>query len=309
MNLVLALTGLVVLLLAGDTLVRAAVALSRRLGIPSLIVGLTVVAFGTSAPELLISIQAALEGVPGIAVGNVVGSNIANILLVLGIPALISAIHPSASDVHRSYLQMLGASVVLIVLCFLGPLHFWHAAVLLSLFALLLFDMVRSARNGTGDVLDEIESLTGPMPGWQVAAGLGLGILGLPLGAQLLIDGAVGISRAWGISEEVIGLTMVAVGTSLPELATTVMAAIRREADVALGNVIGSNLFNILSILGIASLFGPIPIDAAFLSRDLWVMLACALLLLPFVYRGWAIGRAWGGAFLAAYGLYTWSLF
>ena len=309
MNLLLALTGLVVLLLAGDTLVRAAVALSRRLGVPSLIVGLTVVAFGTSAPELLITIQAALKGVPGIAIGNVVGSNIANILLVLGLPALISAIHPSASDLGRSYLQMLAASVVLIGLCYLGPLHFWHAAVLLSLFALMLADMVRSARNGTSDVIGEIESLTGPMPGRQVAAGLVLGIVGLPLGAQLLIDGAVGISRAHGISEEVIGLTMVAVGTSLPELATTVMAAVRSQADVALGNVIGSNLFNILSILGIASLFGPIPIDAAFLDRDLWVMLASAVLLLPFVYRGWAIGRAWGGAFLLGYGLYTYSLF
>ncbi len=309
MNLVLALAGLVVLLLAGDTLVRAAVALSRRIGVPSLIVGLTVVAFGTSAPELLITIQAAIEGVPGIAIGNVVGSNIANILLVLGVPALIAAIHPSASDVRRSYVQMLGASFLMVVLCFLGPLQLWHAAVLLTLFALMLLDMVRSARNGTADVLDELESVTGPMPGWQVAAGLVLGIVGLPLGAQLLIDGAVGISRTWGISEEVIGLTMVAVGTSLPELATTVMAALRREADVALGNVIGSNLFNILSILGVASLFGPIAIDAAFLHRDLWVMLGCALLLLPFIYRGWAIGRAWGAGYIGAYGLYTWSLF
>jgi cation:H+ antiporter len=309
MDVLYALIGLAILLVAGDALVRGAVAVSLRLGIPTFIVGLTIVAFGTSAPELLISVQAALAGAPGIAIGNVVGSNIANILLVLGLPALFAQLDPGASDSRRSYFQMLLASVVLIGLAFAGPLHFWHAAVLLTLFALMLADAFREGRNGKVEALDEIESIGPGMPAWKIAAFLVVGLVGLPIGADLLIDGAVGISRALGISEEVIGLTMVAVGTSLPELATTLVAALRREADVAIGNVIGSNLFNILSILGIASLFGPIPIDAAFLTRDLWVMLASALLIAPFVLRGWKIGWGWGVTFVVLYVGYTILLF
>ncbi len=308
LDLVLAGVGLVILLLAGDVLVRGAVALSLRLGIPVLIVSLTVVSFGTSAPELLISIQAALDGVPGIAVGNVVGSNIANVLMVLGVPALIASMNPGNCDCARSYFQMLAASVVLIALCFFGPLHFWQAAVLLALFGLMLTDMFIQGRNGDEELLEEFETSPG-MPVWKMSALIIAGLIGLPVGAQFLIDGAVGVSRTLGVSEEVIGLTMVAIGTSLPELATTTMAAIRRQADVAIGNVIGSNLFNILGILGVASLFGPIPIDPAFLTRDLWVMLACALVLAPFVLGGWRIGKRWGVAFLALYAIYIFALF
>ena len=308
LDLVLAGVGLVILLLAGDVLVRGAVALSLRLGIPVLIVSLTVVSFGTSAPELLISIQAALDGVPGIAVGNVVGSNIANVLMVLGVPALIASMNPGNCDCARSYYQMLAASVVLIALCFFGPLHFWQAAVLLVLFGLMLTDMFIQGRNGDEELPEEFETSPG-MPVWKMSALIIAGLIGLPVGAQLLIDGAVGVSRTLGVSEEVIGLTMVAIGTSLPELATTTMAAIRRQADVAIGNVIGSNLFNILGILGVASLFGPIPIDPAFLTRDLWVMLACALVLAPFVLGGWRIGKRWGVAFLALYAIYIFALF
>lgn len=307
MDLLLALVGLAVLLLAGDALVRGAVALGLRLGIPVLIVGLTVVAFGTSAPELLVTIQAALEGVPGIALGNVVGSNIANILLVLGIPALISPVDASVGQIGRSYWMMLAASAVLIALAFSGPLYLWQAAVLLGLFALLMADMVRQGRDGR--VLEELASAAPAMPGWKLAAYLVAGLVGLPIGAQLLIEGAVGLSRALGVSDEVIGLTMVAVGTSLPELATTTIAAIRRESAVAIGNVVGSNLFNILSILGIASLFGPIPVDTAFLTRDLWVMLGCALLLGPFVLARRPITRVWGIVFVAGYAGYVYWLF
>jgi cation:H+ antiporter len=267
-----------------------------------------VVSFGTSAPELLISIQAALDGVPGIAVGNVVGSNIANVLMVLGVPALIASMNPGNCDCARSYFQMLAASVVLIALCFFGPLHFWQAAVLLVLFGLMLTDMFIQGRNGDEELLEEFETSPG-MPVWKMSALIIAGLIGLPVGAQFLIDGAVGVSRTLGVSEEVIGLTMVAIGTSLPELATTTMAAIRRQADVAIGNVIGSNLFNILGILGVASLFGPIPIDPAFLTRDLWVMLACALVLAPFVLGGWRIGKRWGVAFLALYAIYIFALF
>ena len=305
MDVVFALVGLAMLLLAGDMLVRGATALSTKLGIPPLIVGLTVVAFGTSAPELLVCIQAALEGAPGIAIGNVVGSNIANVLIVLGLPALIATIDARGGDTRRSYLMMLGATAVLIMLCFAGPLVLWHAIVLLVLFTAMMVDMVRQGKAG----IEEIDPDAASMRGWKVTLLLVLGIVGLPLGAHLLIEGAVGISRALGISEEVIGLTMVALGTSLPELATTFMAAIRRETGVVMGNVIGSNLFNILGILGIASLFGPIPVDPAFLTRDLWVMTGCALVLAPVALWGWRITKVWGMVFLAAYAGFTVSLF
>jgi cation:H+ antiporter len=309
MDLVLALAGLALLLVAGDMLVRGAVALSIRLGIPALIVGLTVVAFGTSAPELLVSVQAALRGAPAIAVGNVVGSNIANILLVLGLPALIAAVDARGQDTRRSYVMMLAASGLFVGLCFLGPLHLWHAGVLLVLFALMLADMAREAYRGRVPIPEEVEAAERRTPGWKIAILLAVGLVGLPLGADLLVDGAVGIATRFGVSEAVIGLTLVAVGTSLPELATTVMAAIRSRVDVAFGNVIGSNLFNILFILGVTSLFGPIPVDPLFLQRDLWVMLAASFVILPVVFLGWRVTRAGGGALLAGYGAFTYLLF
>jgi cation:H+ antiporter len=309
MDIVFVVAGLSLLLAAGDLLVRGAVALSLRMGIPTLIVGLTVVAFGTSAPELIISINAALSGVPDIAIGNVVGSNIANVLLVLGLPAVISTIHALGNGSQRSFVQMLAASVLLIVLAAVGPLHYWHAAVLLAVFGLILSDTVRVARATPDSVVEEVQELGSHVPGKRMWLYLVAGLIGLPLGAHLLIEGAVGISRSLGISEAVIGLTMVAVGTSLPELSTTVSAALRGQADVAIGNVIGSNLFNILLILGVTSLFGPLPVGPEFMSRDLWVMLGCSLLLVPFVMRGMPMGRIAGMVFLLLYAGYMYFLF
>ncbi|AHM03134.1 K+-dependent Na+/Ca+ exchanger related protein-protein [Roseibacterium elongatum DSM 19469] len=308
--------GLVILLLAGDVLVKGAVNLSLRLGIPALIVSLTVVAFGTSAPELLISIKSVLDGVPGLALGNVVGSNTANILLVLGIPALISGLH-AGSDTQRTYMVMIFSSVVFIGLAFAGPITWWHSLVLLSILALVLLDAVRAARahrrevNGASDEdpddmpdIEDLEEADPDMPWWQIALYVLLGLIGLPLGADLLVDSSIAIATAYGVSDTVIGLTLVAVGTSLPELATTVMAAIRRHADVALGNVIGSNMFNLLAIIGVAALVGPIPVDPAFLGFDLWVMLAASLVLAPFVFLGLQMGRLVGLGFSALYVTY-----
>jgi cation:H+ antiporter len=308
MDLVFVAAGLLLLLVAGDMLVRGAVALSLRLGISALIVGLTVVAFGTSAPELLVSVQAVLRDAPAIALGNVIGSNVANVLLVLGLPALIAAIDPSAHDTRRSYVMMLLASVLLILLCFLGPLAIWHGAILLVLFGLMLADMLREARAGRADI-EAVPEIMAHMPVWKVSALIGAGLLGLPLGADLLVDGATGIAMRLGISEAVIGLTLVAVGTSLPELATTVMAAFRDRVDVAFGNVIGSNLCNILFILGVTSLFGPLPIDPEFLSRDLWIMLAASIVIAPVVFRGWRITRTFGTLLLVGYAGFTYVLF
>ena len=295
--------GLGVLLVAGDLLVRGAVNLSLQLGVPAAIVGLTVVAFGTSAPELLVSVQAMLAGVPDLALGNVVGSNIANVLLVLGVPALIAAVPVLRAEVRRDYLIMVGASVGFVGMAFLGPIGWPQALVLLGALALMLGDAVRRGRAQRVPV----EALEGADPGLgrgRIALFLGLGIIGLPLGAELLVRGSVGIARSLGVTEAVIGLTLVAVGTSLPELATTVIAALRRQAGVAMGNVLGSNIFNLLGIVGVAGLVGTIPVAPELLTRDLWVMLAAAALLGWFVATGRSIGRVWGLALVSAYGTY-----
>jgi cation:H+ antiporter len=297
--------GLVILLLAGDVLVKGAVNLSLRLGIPALIVSLTIVAFGTSAPELLISIKSILDGVPGLAMGNVVGSNTANILLVLGVPAIISGLH-AASDTRRTYVMMIAGTVLFIALAFVGPFTWWHGLILLSLLAYVLFDAACSAQahraeaNGA-PVEDDLEEADPDMPWWRIGLYLLLGLIGLPLGADLLVDSSVAIATEYGVSETVIGLTLVAIGTSLPELATTVMAAIRKHADVALGNVIGSNMFNLLAIIGISTFVGPIPVDAGILRFDIWVMLAASLVLAPFVFYRWSMGRGVGLVFTALY--------
>lgn len=299
--------GLVILLLAGDSLVKGAVNLSLRLGVPALIVSLTVVAFGTSAPELLIAIQAIFDDVPGLALGNVVGSNTANVLLVLGVPALLATMHTSECDTRSSYLQMIAATALFIVMCFVGPFTWITGLILLAALAAMLTHAARAANKHRKANADDEEEVEGADPnlGWpKIALFLALGIIGLPLGAKLLIDGATNIALTFGISETVIGLTLVAIGTSLPELATTVMATLRRQADVALGNVIGSNMFNLLGIMGVASLVGTIPVDPQFLTFDLWIMLLASLMLIPFVFFKMDINRIWGVALSALYVAY-----
>lgn len=306
--------GLVILLLAGDALVRGAVNMSIRLGVPALIVSLTIVAFGTSAPELLIAISAILDGAPGIAMGNVVGSNTANVLLVLGVPALIAGLDTQHCDTRRSYVFMLVATLLFLALAFTGPFTFGKGLVLLAVLALILGDAVKAAHahrkadSAVSDVSEEAEDLEGldpSLPWWKIVIYLVLGLVGLPVGANLLVESSTSIARVMGVSETVIGLTLVAVGTSLPELATTVMAAIRKQADVALGNVIGSNMFNLLAIIGIAALFGPIPVEPSMLRFDLWVMLGASLVLVPFVFLRWRIGLGWGIAMTTLYAIYV----
>jgi cation:H+ antiporter len=307
--------GLVILLLAGDALVKGAVNLSLRLGIPALIVSLTVVAFGTSAPELLISVNAVLSDKAGLALGNVVGSNTANVLLVLGIPAILSVLHTSGCKCGKSYLQMLGASVLFIALAFRGSFDWIAGLILLAALALMLGDAFRDALSHRRDAavkalsevdfIEDVEGADPDMPWWQIVTFLALGLVGLPLGADILVDNASILALRYGISEAAIGLTLVALGTSLPELATTVMAALRKQADVALGNVIGSNMFNLLAIIGITALIGDVPVNAEFLNFDLWVMLAASLILIPFVFLGRDIGRLWGVLLTSAYVAYV----
>ncbi|WP_170605868.1 calcium/sodium antiporter [Ruegeria arenilitoris] len=302
--------GLLILLLAGDALVRGAVNLSLRLGVPALIVSLTIVAFGTSAPELLIAISAVQENAPGIALGNVVGSNTANILLVLGVPAMLATLHTSECDSRKNYVFMLIASVLFIALAFLGVFTLLSGVILLAALALVLANAFREAHAhrsacAAEEELEGLEEADPDMPYWKLSIYLILGLIGLPMGAHLLVENATVIALTYGVSETVIGLTLVAVGTSLPELATTVMAALRRQADVALGNVIGSNMFNLLAIIGIATLFGRIPVDPEFLQFDLWVMLGASLLLVPFVFFKKDITRVWGMVLTMLYLVYV----
>ena len=304
--------GLVILLLAGDLLVRGAVNTSLRLGVPALIVSLTVVAFGTSAPELIISIQAIDDGAPGLALGNVVGSNTANVLLVLGLPALIAGLATSFCDTTKSYLAMMAATLLFILGAFLGPITWMHGLVFLAVLALILGDQAHEAlahRRASSRETEDLEGVDPSMRWWKISLFMVLGLIGLPLGADILVDSSLVIAGRYGVSDSVIGLTLVALGTSLPELATTVMAAIRRQADVALGNVIGSNLFNLLGIIGIASLFGAIPVAPAFLRFDLWVMLGASVILAPFVFsRTLNMTRGWGLLLTALYLIYIYTV-
>nr|WP_241865454.1 calcium/sodium antiporter [Paracoccus salsus] len=300
------LAGLVLLVLGGDLLVKGSVNLSLRLGVAPLVVGLTVVAFGTSAPEMIVSVSAALKGASAIAMGNVVGSNIANVLLILGAAALVSGIPTHEHDLRESWGMMIAASVLLIGMAFTGVIGRVEGLVLLIALGLVLWRQLSTAR-ADKDGADLEGAALGAR--WrQISIWLAGGLIGLPIGANLLVSGASDIALAFGISEAVIGLTLVAVGTSLPELAASVASAMRGRADMALGNVVGSNIFNILSILGVTALVQPLPVPAEILRLDLWVMLASALLLGPFLFRGLYIGRVAGGAFFAAYGVYLWVL-
>lgn len=314
MDLVYLILGLALLVGTGDALVRGAVALSLRFGIPAIIVSATVVAFGTSAPELLISIQAVLEDSPGIALGNVVGSNIANILLVIGLPAVIVPLASCGNDAHRNLYFMIAATVVFSAMILSGTLGFWMGLVLLAITLVMVLDslvqgMRASAAGRVPDELAEIEDIDPHMAPWKITALILAGIIGLPVGADLLIDGARSIAIALGVSETVIGLTLVAIGTSLPELATTIMAALRRQSEVAIGNVIGSNIFNITAIIGAAALFAPLDVPDEIYYRDLWVMIGSSLALIPFVLMCLPIGRLVGAAFLSVYAAYLYVAF
>lgn len=299
------LLGLAGLVVAGDALVRGAVGLAERFGIPPLIIGLTIVALGTSAPELMISLQAAFEDAADIAVGNVVGSNIANVLLVLGIPALIAATPCDQIGLKRSTFFMLGASLLFAAFAFTGTLVFWHGLVFLALLAVFLVGSYMSAKGGGPTDIETIDGVEGvPHSLWAAIAFFVVGIIGLPFAADATVDSASSIARSLGVPEVIIGLTIIAIGTSLPELVTTVVAAIKGQADVGVGNVIGSNVFNILFILGATSTITALPIAEQILRFDIWIMLGASALLLPYVIGKLTIGKKTGLAFLALYAIY-----
>ncbi len=304
--------GFVYLLIGGEFLVRGALGLSKESNIPPVIVGMTVVAMGTSAPELMVSTFSALSGYPGIAIGNVVGSNIANVLLVLGIPVLIYPILTNQEGLSKQTSLMVAVSLLFIVLCLLEPITFWEGVLLVFILVCFLIMTTRGANlvSGLDDPEEELERGLGlPSKPSGIALLIMLGAIALPLGADLVVEGGVGLASSWGVSEAVIGLSLIALGTSLPELSTTIIAALHKSSDVAIGNVVGSNLFNILAILGITAMLTDIPVDPQFLRFDLWVMFAATILLWIFVLAKKTIGRVTGVFFLAAYFSYLYAIY
>lgn len=302
--------GVILLLISGDILVRGAAALAHKWGVPSLIVGLTIVAFGTSAPELIVSVQSVLTGSSELAIGNVIGSNIANILLVLGVPALIMALPTNVSGVGRNSAVVVLATVMLIVLMFIHrPLIVWQGAILFGGIVLYLGWMFALARSGAKDPalteMAEMAEMEGmPKSYLTMIVFTLLGIAGLAFGGDLIVKNATFIAAEFGVSEALIGLTIVAIGTSLPELATVVVASWRGHNEVAIGNILGSNIFNIFAVMGAASLAGPVSIPDKFLVFDVWVMLAATIALTVFILRRAPIGRKTGIVLLLGYLLY-----
>jgi len=295
--------GLLILILSGDALVRGAVALANRLGVPALVVSLTVVGFGTSAPELVVSFQAALRGESGIAIGNIVGSNIVNVLLILGLPALFIGLDATRADARASLVIMLGAALLFGLLAWDGTVGRLDGAILLASLGAMILHTLRSDRQERPDgAAGENDA---PLSSATTAGLLVAGLVGLPLGAHLFIGAAVDLAEALAIPDEVIGLTLVAAGTSLPELSATAIAAWRRRPDVAIGNVIGSNIFNILGILGVTALAVPMPVPGRIMAGDFWIMVGTSLLLVPAVFAGMRFSRPTGAVLTGLYAGYA----
>ena len=296
--------GLALLFFGGDFLVRGAVSLAHRLGVSTLVIAITVVAFGTSLPELIVSLNAALQGAPSIAIGNVVGSNIANVLLVLGLPAIIAPL-VSQRSIGRDTAIMIGASLLFVALAFTGEFGWPHGLLFVVLLAAFLgYSLWIATRDkeAADTYQEELDGFESDAKSALLLAGFIVGgLVALIVGSRMLVIGAVNIATTLGVSEAVIGLTLVAFGTSLPELVTSLVAIIRRHGDVAIGNVLGSNLFNILGVMGITALVVPIPVPDQILRFDVWVMLAAAIVLLPFVLHWMRLGRTIGLLFFAAY--------
>jgi cation:H+ antiporter len=306
------LIGLIALVSGAELLVRGASKLALSAGISPLVVGLTVVSMGTSAPEVAVSIGAAMDGLPDLAIGNVVGSNIFNVLFILGISALIVPLTVHAQVIRQEVPVMIGASFLLLAVGYDGRLSFNDGLLLIGLFVAYTVMLVRQSRRESKETQAEFTEEMPAEANWDkhwgmqvllIAVGLGL----LVLGSNWLVGAAITVAKSLGVSDLVIGLTIVAAGTSMPEVATSIMAAIRGQRDIAIGNVVGSNIFNILGCLGLTALIAPagVPVAASVLSFDIWVMLAVALACLPVMLSGREIARWEGFIFIGYYVAYT----
>ncbi len=314
MTIILFIIGIVLLVAGAELLVRGASRLAVAVGISPLVIGLTIVAFGTSAPEMAVSVASALSGQSGadIAIGNVVGSNIFNVLLILGISAMIAPLVVSQQLVRVDVPIMIGASVLMFLFSLDHHVGRGNGLILFSgVIAYTVFAIVKGRRESRA-VRDEYETEYGAKEEQKTSLGTNLflilvGVVMLVVGSNWLVDGAIAIARALGVSELIIGLTIVSAGTSLPEVATSVMASIRGERDIAVGNVVGSNIFNILAVLGLASIVSPdgVNVSASAMAFDIPVMIAVAFACLPIFFTGYAISRWEGMVFLGYYMAYT----
>ena len=292
MPIALLVAGLVLLALSGDALVRGSVALAQRLNIPPIIVGLTIVAFGTSAPELVVSLQAAFKGAPGLALGNVIGSNITNVTLVLGLPAIIAPIMLTEKGTRISAFFMVAISAFMMMNLHNLMVDQMTGLRLVLLLVIYLGFSASSARESAKAAEEEVAASMLSLPA-AIALAV-FGAIGLALGGKFTTDGAMGVAERFGLAESAIGLTIVALGTSLPELAASLAAVVRKHAGVAVGNIIGSNIFNILGILGITALFFPLKVDPQLASVDMWIMFISSLALLAMTFLTDRIGRLVG---------------
>ncbi len=300
--------GLVLLLFGAEYLVRGAVSIARSLRVSPMVIGLTIVAYGTTAPELVVSLQAAFEGAPGIAVGNVVGSNIANILLILGASAVIFPIVVKPQTLYRDSAVMLGSALLFTALALSGTFMRWQGAlmfttlVVFSIYAVLT-ERRQGVTEGPGELAEEFEDA--PHSVWLAVLSIVGGVAAVVIGARMLVASAIVIARSIGVGDEVIGLTIVAVGTSLPELATAVVAAYRGHSDVAVGNVMGANIYNLLAIIGLVSVVKPIDVPDQIMLFDLWFMLAISVVMILALLLNKGISRRLGVAFLLTFAGYT----
>ncbi|TXR55000.1 calcium/sodium antiporter [Reinekea thalattae] len=308
------LIGIALLTFGGEALIRGSLAAAERLGVSPLLSGLVIVGFGTSAPELVVSVNAALDGQPDIAIGNVVGSNIGNVLLILGLCAVITPLAVRPLALKRDAITVVAASLLFLLLAANHSVSRFDGLILVSLLLLYLVwaywtERYQAAPSGVVHEAEAQALTSKPKSIIVMTLAVGFGLLMLVFGSQLFLIGVTGLARHFSVPDAVIGLTLVAVGTSLPELSISVIAAIRRHADVAVGNILGSNIVNLLGILGVSALLQPLPIPARVLLFDQWILLATALLLLMFLYTGRRLMRWEGLALLAGYGLYVWFSF
>jgi cation:H+ antiporter len=303
--------GLVILLFGGKILVDGATSIAIKLGMSTGLIGLTVVALGTSMPELIVSINAALKGNSDIAIGNVLGSNLSNIGLVLGVTGLFYPILIRQSHVRFDFLLTVLAAILFYGFSFNGSITFWEGIILFSLFLGFNAYLFRKLGSGIGDTLEDAETEVEQAKNftWIVATGLFFGgILGLYIGSELLVVNAVKISRELGVSERIIGITIVAIGTSLPELVTSIVAALSKRTDLALGNILGSNILNVLAVIGITAIIKPISVSQEFIDSDYLWMIGITLLLYPLMKTKMRISMVEGAILLTYYITYLFFL-
>ena len=294
-------SGLIILLIGGEFIVKGAVLVANKFHISPMVIGLTIVSFGTSAPELLVSIKAATEGNPDIAVGNVVGSNIANLALVLGITVLFIPIVIDRSKIMINWVFMMLATIVFYLFSINGWVEEWEGVVLFLALIVFIFFLIRFSDNKSPkDSEHTLTNNTNQKP-IVIILYLLLGIFGLYFGAEFLVEGAVSIAHKLGMSEAVIGVTIVALGTSAPELTASIVAAYRKESGISIGNLIGSNIFNIMAVIGITGMVNPVSISSKIMSFDMYWLLGISLMILPLIIIGSRIGRLKGLLLLIIY--------